>query len=294
LPARRKHAPPDDFTGHGRPYPSGADVTEWLDAGRFGNLALRLPPAALGLDVDAYRDKHGDRTLADREQQWGPLPPTWTTSSRPAPSGIRLYRVPTGLPWPGIAGPSIELITSGNRYAVVAPSIHPEGRPYQWRDPDGHTVDTIPSPDDLPDLPERWITGLCAGRGFAPGHEQTRAGPSGAEKHASHWREALRPGPACRYVTRRLDTFALEMPAAADRHGCALLFVGAMVAAGVQGHRGVDVALTTGEALFLRAVAGERGRHARAEWDRMLSGAVAKVGGDPTGAICFCDGGGRR
>jgi Bifunctional DNA primase/polymerase, N-terminal len=54
----------------------------------------------------------------------------------------------------------IEIIQRHHRYAVVWPSIHPEGRQYQWFDADGNVIDGPPRKADLPELPAMWLEGL--------------------------------------------------------------------------------------------------------------------------------------
>ena len=132
LPAGRKEAPPRGYTGRGAKTPTARQLATWRQRHLDGNLALHLPPGVLGIDVDAYGGKPGAETLAELEDRLGALPDTWRSSSRPDDpvSGIRFFRVPEGLEWPG-GLPGIELIHSGHRYAVVAPSIHPEGRRYR-------------------------------------------------------------------------------------------------------------------------------------------------------------------
>lgn len=168
-----KYPPPSGWTGHGAPYPSAADVAAWMETHGDRNIGLRMPPGVIGLDVDDYKDKTGAATLAELEAKLGPLPPTWVSSARPAPSGIRFYRVPTDPPinWPGEAGKFIEIIQPGHRYAVVWPSTNPEaaGAEYGWhfqhrtakRDEYGEAVVYPPKPFTLPMLPVRWIEGLA-------------------------------------------------------------------------------------------------------------------------------------
>lgn len=164
----RKSPPPSGWTGHGAPYPSGADVASWIETHGDRNIGLRMPPGVIGLDVDHYKNKTGAATLAELEQRFGPLPPTWVSSARPAPSGIRFYRIPHEragvINWPGEAGKFIEIIQPGHRYAVVWPSTNPEaaGAEYRWHcstrlDP----APDVPSPSDLTPLPVRWIEGLA-------------------------------------------------------------------------------------------------------------------------------------
>lgn len=163
------------------------------------NIGIRLPDGVIGIDVDAYTkgvvksggkkakkgkqskkvDKQaskqgvasrGDETLRDLETRLGPLPPAPASSARGRPgrygSGIRLYRVPKGLEFPGKLGPGIETIQWWHRYVAVAPSIHPLTRtPYRWYDPneEGEPVGDevyLPSLDEIPKLPKAWLEHL--------------------------------------------------------------------------------------------------------------------------------------
>jgi hypothetical protein len=156
LPPRAKALPPTGRTGYG-----GVNMTvaEIAAARWAGNIALRMPTDVLGLDVDAY--KGGDRTLKDLVALLGALPKTWISfNGRIDGSGIRFYRVPPNMVWiTALAG--IEIIQWNHRYAVVFPSIHPEGRPYQWVDQaEGVVSDVLPLVEDLPELPWAWVAHL--------------------------------------------------------------------------------------------------------------------------------------
>jgi hypothetical protein len=156
LPARCKYPPPEGLTGFDGTDLEAADIgaLEWE-----GNVGLRVPVDVIGIDVDAYRG--GLDTLHDLTEKLGKLPPTWIIhSGRNDDSGIRLFRVPEGLTWiTTLAG--IDIIQRNHRYAVAPPSVHPEGRVYQWWD---QTIkaqaETIPHVDDLPYLPWAWISEL--------------------------------------------------------------------------------------------------------------------------------------
>jgi hypothetical protein len=161
LPPRDKAEPPKGWTGHGAPWPSGADVTEWAANGHgAGNIGIRMPDDVVGIDVDDYDDKGGGETLAKLEARLGLLPPSPKSTSRPDDpvSGIRFYQVPGGRHWHD-PGPGVEVIQHTYRYAVVAPSIHPEGRSYLWLAPDGAQIPG-PAVADLPVLPEAWVGDL--------------------------------------------------------------------------------------------------------------------------------------
>ena len=161
LPYRAKTWPPDGFTGHNGVDPSYADCMTWADAGPR-NLALRVPSDVIGLDVDAYADKPGGETLSKLVSEYGPLPATWLSTSRgDGISGIRLYRVPAGTTLPTKL-PGIELIQRHHRYVTAWPSVHPEGRVYQWVDEaTGEIGCEVPPYERIPDLPAAWIDGLA-------------------------------------------------------------------------------------------------------------------------------------
>src|SRR5262249_29788524 len=83
------------------------------------------------------------------------LPPTWSSGSRDDGSGIFLFAVPPlpdGKRWKQAPMPGVEVCQRRHRYVVCWPSLHPEGRVYQWRD-HGEGVDAIPRPEDIATLP---------------------------------------------------------------------------------------------------------------------------------------------
>lgn len=160
LPAGQKAPPPEGRTGYG-----GSDLTEAevRAAAWAGNVGLRMPPDVIGLDVDVYHG--GDVTLTELLARCGKLPNTWIAhSGRNDGSGIRFYRVPVGLAWvASLAG--IELIQRIHRYAVVFPSIHPDGRAYGWVDQNELAFTSeLPVVEDLPELPWMWISELSRAR----------------------------------------------------------------------------------------------------------------------------------
>jgi P4 family phage/plasmid primase-like protien len=169
LPYKEKKFPPKGFTGKGGTMPTSQDLSKWGE--RQSNICLRLPKNVIGIDVDNYEDKQGLRTLQEHEAKWGELPPTWTSTARAGGSGIRLYRVPddrmylTQLKRTGAAESDIEIIQFGHRYVVTHPSLHPEGPTYKWYDPEGNCTTEgdeieIPTVDELPELPLKWVDGL--------------------------------------------------------------------------------------------------------------------------------------
>lgn len=205
LPPRAKKNPPGGYTGKTGKYPTDGKITNWIFDHPHGNICLRMPGDVLGIDVDAYPydyvddkgNRHqgvktGDLVLAKLEAELGPLPLTWRSSSRGnGPSGIRFYRVPSGLLW-GDFGEHLEGIWWGHRYAVVYPSINPDsGNRYLWIDetaPRPVWGADIPKVTDLPDLPDSWVAAFGRSkdevarppRQAQPDHDRIRPGFTGS------------------------------------------------------------------------------------------------------------------
>lgn len=282
----QKSPPPGGFTGHGAPYPSDADIGAWETGPEAGyNIGMRMPAGVIGLDIDAGYTKiehgkevvkRGEVTLAELEARLGPLPPTWVSSARPAPSGIRFFRVPElldGRPinWPGEAGKFIEIIQPGHRYAVVWPSTNPDadGASYEWRTEAGadqHGGAAVPNPQRLAWLPEAWV------RGLALAYDRAEKSDLAGSDMAAWW-ASLRTGAPCPLI-HSVCTKAVHALGAADgaRHEAARDALSAIVRAGGEGHRGAPEAVHVLGSAFERAVGSERARGG--EWQRLVSGAV--------------------
>lgn len=148
LPAGHKAPPPGpsqvgfSTTGAAHSTLSASDLTVFFtDRSRtdpntgetipYANVGLVMPPGVVGLDVDAYDGKRGGETLAELQRTTSGLPDTYRSSSRDdGISGIYFYRCPDADRLTDL--PGIDIIRPSHRYAVVAPSIHPQGRPYRW------------------------------------------------------------------------------------------------------------------------------------------------------------------
>lgn len=298
LPVGDKWPPPRGFTGWAGADPSGPDVQAWVDGPEgAGNVALRLPAGVYGLDVDDYGGKSGGAALARLVATNGPLPATWVVGSRvESVSGIRLYRadLPVGRRWldePAGHGAGVEAIHLGHRYAVAWPSIHPEGRKYVWRRPDGVLAGDgeVPRPEDLPAMPAAWVEALStlgeARTGEQAGHEETVTVVRG-----------FRDGDPCTRVTEARARAAGRLREASD--GAALHPAGRdatheIVALGHEGHVGARAALAEHYSMFVEVRAARDGGRATArgaaegEWWRLVRGAVGKLTG-PAATSCDC------
>ena len=294
LPARAKKDPPRGFTGRGGVDPSFPDVYTWTETKADGNIGLRMPDTIVGIDVDDYGDKPGRTTIATYEAINGPLPASWRSTSRAARgrSGIVFYRVPPGLAWPGqLDGGGVELIQRGHRYAVVWPSVHPEGGTYQWYDPDGNPSIAIPRPDQLPALPDAWVQTLTGGRAAT---ESTKAtvGDAAALQWIASQPHATDPQ-QCDAVRSIVASY---LASAAAAHTAMTTASAALVRHAEGRHHGVVDALIQVRTAFIGKVTA-RGYstprtpdEAAREWTRSLTGAVGMCVGDPGPVTCDCYG----
>lgn len=292
LPAKEKKYPPKGRTGRMGEDVSYPDMYAWQEDRPEGNICLRMPHHVVGLDVDAYGEKMGGQTLAMFEAMHGTLPPTWRSSSRDdKTSGIRFYRVPDGLEWPGeLDGGGIEIIQRRHRYAVVAPSIHPEGGTYRWYTPDGHPSLAIPSPDDLPELPEAWVQAITGGRLAS---EISRIAVD--EKQALGWvasqaKSGEKPCPAMAQILVALQS------SPQSKHDSMNTAVLTAVRYAEGGHSGAADILGAIRKYFRGIVTAPGYEHPRteseadSEWLRSVKGAVGICLGDPGPQTCDCYG----
>ncbi|HEX8006043.1 MAG TPA: bifunctional DNA primase/polymerase [Trebonia sp.] len=296
LPPMRKGPPPSGYTGWAGVDPSGADVQAWVDGREgAGNIALHMPPGVYGLDVDAYGSKTGAAALERLVAELGPLPATWSVSSREdGVSGIRLFRaqLPTGRVWvdePGGHGAGIESVHVGHRYAVVAPSVHPDTeRLYQWRD-GVHlgTVEAAPTINELAELPAAWVERLSRPGEIRSG---TMAGHDETVQVVTSWRD----GDQCTRVAAGYQRAVEALRAVRDGaalHPPANDALWELACLGNEGHRGARRALADHYGAWMPAAVehGRDEREADAEWWRLVRGAVGKLDPSATRAACDCD-----
>lgn len=281
LPRGKKGPPERGFTGYDGRDPDTAKIEAWKRRG--GNVALRLPESVLGLDVDAYGDKPGARTWAAAAAELGEPGSTWRSTARhdDPTSGIRFYRVPPGRRWADALGPGVEVVHHGHRYAVVAPSEHPDGPAYGWYDPDGLPVAGYPKVMELPELPSEWIGRLD--RGDVADHDhKAELDEAGVEEWLAGLPDGLPGGEPDAAVLAVLDRAEADLAGGRSRHETARDRVLDLVRKGEQGLPGVRAALDTLQAMFLDAAGDDPARDAEGEWSRMLAGAVEIVVERPT------------
>lgn len=280
LPYARKKSPPTGYTGDAGAYPSYADLATWADDGPR-NICQRMRADVIGIDVDAYAGKPGAQTLDTLVTAFGPLPPTFMSTSRDdGVSGIRYYRVPPGTTLRDSL-PGIELIQRHHRYAVVWPSVHPDtGQAYRWVDlATGEDDCPVPAVDDLPALPQAWVDGLSAAR-----HSATKADLDDADMRAVV--AGFPEGEPCDHVIKAAGR-ALEGTSRHDAYNKAVLAVAGHARRGCPG--GATVLSRLHRAFVAEIAApGERATAAEAEheWRRSVTGALAIVAAEPQGSGC--------
>ncbi len=277
LPYGEKTPPPEGYTGYTGAEPSYADCTTWAEDG-INNIALRVPPNVIGLDVDAYDGKPGGDTLMRLVDTHGALPPTYLSTSRSdGMSGIRLYRVPPGTTFPTKL-PGIELIQNFHRYAVVWPSRHPNGQLYQWIDErTAQPTITPPAIDAIPELPAEWVAGL-----LVEGKQQ-------ADKANLNLAEAMailaemRQGEPCRHILAA----AGKAVAGGDRHDSYNEAILAVLGYGRRGCPGAHMVIERLKSSFTAEIADRSTKtEAAAEFRRGLLGAIAIVANEIPGQTC--------
>lgn len=273
---------PRGVTGRNSQAIEYATVVDWMFHRPDDNIAVRLN-GIIGIDVDAYdKDgvvKRGDETLTTAERLWGPLPPTWRSTSRePAnPSGIRFYRVPKGLefqtivklPNPdGEVTGDIEIVQHSHRYAVVWPSVHPDtGATYRWYNPAGVVAIDPPDTLELPALPQRWVDELTLVR--APIDERPPAPVTAQLALPADWHPKV-----TEHYQQGLD--AVSGPAG-SRHDNTLQVVGRLARDESRARPGATTALGLLRERFVAAIGDDRQRDPAREFESMLDGSRALI-----------------
>src|SRR6266576_1613645 len=277
LPHGTKYPPPTGFTGRVDRWPTIAEIERWHIEYEDGNLGLRLPADVIGIDCDGYGEKLGFQTMRERVQQWGPLPPTTRSTSRDDGSGIYLFRIPEGLAWPGEVGPGVEIVQMAHRYAVAWPSIHPEGRQYNWLT-GKNTQAGIPNPEDLPELPAAWVAGLTGGL-LDAGRVKAELTDDGI----SQWLRRNGDGAMCPDMRNAVERGVLRITAGGSRHEATRDLSTLLCCLAAEGHGGLIKALNRVGIAFAAAAGNERVNGG--EWARLWQGAVLyAVGKFPTPA----------
>lgn len=268
LPPRAKANPPAGYTGVTGVDPDPTTIANWCSSAGDGNLALRLPPDVIGVDLDLYKDPTAYARLVELT---GPLPQTIVSGSKTDGSGIYLYRVPPlpdGKRFLDAPVEAVEVVQHGHRYVVAWPSIHPDGNQYRWWAQEGdETLDGPPAIDDdrIAELPWRALEALTVDRHV---YDQREAAPVTltdgiqSEKVMGLLREGL---DACEGLS-------------GGRHDTIAKTSAALIRASDNGEPGVREALEVLGRAFVAAITPDRppGVPER-EWADLVKGGMALV-----------------
>lgn len=282
IPANGKRTKRDGHHGRGKPWVTDEEIADWSAQFAAANIAARLPRDVVGLDIDAYDGKPGAETLAQLEDELGPLDPTVISTSRDdGVSGIRLFRIPEryrNVMWPGKAGPGIDIIWHGNRYVMAWPSVHPDtGAVYEWwqETPDRDEwlpLDGVPDLDGLPQLPSDWCDYFA--QPASNGSGRTDVGDVRA------WLLEYGSGRMCDQMAADVERCLGEIPGGA--HEAVRDGVLAVVKDAADGHTGMWEARGKIRVAFMHEMTS-RGRRrlavAQVEWESMVAGAVEIAAG---------------
>lgn len=300
FPPGAKHPPPKGYTGHEGRWPDDEQIATWArEERRLSNLALRVNYGLIGIDVDAYDTKTGGLTLKEAETRWGPLPPTWRSTARidDDVSGIRVFRVPVGvffrsvIQFKNLELADIEIIQPHHRYVTAWPSIHPKiGQQYRWFGPDGTQLpqNQVPSVEDIPALPEAWVTGLSRDSvreevfdGSAPNRPREEDAVVDEEVY-NRLAHLVDNGMPDAVVTARLEKAFLELTAGSgSRYDTTRDHVAALMRFHSWGRTGVSRALAELFSAYVMEVADTRPRRvAEAEFERFIEGAALLIAAD--------------
>jgi hypothetical protein len=134
-----------------------ATIRAWWTEHPDANIGLA--PAASNLVVLDVDPRHGGHlTLADLEAKHGPLP--WTVESQTGSGGRHIFfQCPTAPVRTGsnALGPGLDILLN-SPYAVLSPSIHPNGRAYMWE------ASSEPGMIEITPMPEWMVELLSAPR----------------------------------------------------------------------------------------------------------------------------------
>lgn len=291
LPEKSKASPPGGYTGHHGEIPDADTYKRWAKSFPKGNVAFRPADGLIGFDIDTYT--HGDK-VKDGHQEWrdlcarhGSPPPTVTSTARdPEVSGIRWYKVPKGLKWPGKIGEAIEVVQHVHRYAVVWPSVHPElETTYKWYNADGGEMSVPPRDGHFAELPEEWVRAITSGQVY----EKPNTLDVSLDEVDS-WIEERPQGEPCREMLAQLDRTLGKLSGDGGAYETTLAGVWALVNLSIDGHNGILAALTDLAQAYGNEIStrGDDQRDAASEWQRMISGAVSKLATRETSPHCWC------
>lgn len=275
LPIGQKFPPPVGRTGAEGTPPSYEEIIEEARQVPDRNIAVRACDGIIGIDVDAYDGKPGLDTLNRMSAELGDLPDTIMSTSREDASGIRMFRIPAGVKLVTKL-PGIEFVQAHHRYVVCWPSVHPEGRVYQWVDTrTGEVLDRVPDTEDVPELPAAWLEHLRVDGHRSNG--KATAAPDEITERLAQW---CRPGTPCEHLEEALAAARQEAEAGNARHDVCMKYQLVIIRLGECDHEGALTAMNRLKKWFFEAIGDDR--DVTKEWADGWKGAARVVMADPS------------
>ncbi|MDD2326420.1 MAG: hypothetical protein PHW63_10585, partial [Alphaproteobacteria bacterium] len=279
LPAGEKFPPPLKTTGN-IPVLKPAEIEKlWNGVGDDFNLGLRVQVEGdhdvISLDVDHYEEKQGRVFLTDMEHELGQLDldtiPRSTRRGVESPSAQFFFRVPRGVKWKASACSDVDIVQLTHRYAAVYPS-EINGMRYTWYQ--GNDEIEIPRVEDLPILPDRWVSYLK--KGSVGKLTKSRKGTFVSRSSQDNYREAvnwLRTNISgwdsnenmSQSLKKVSDSEEFLANLDANGHDTMVSSVHGAIMLGVEGHLGLKAALYKIEKNFVNAVSIVKARRSEAD-----------------------------
>jgi hypothetical protein len=275
LPAGQKFPPPKGRTGADGQFPGYDSIVREASEHPDSNIAIRACGGIIGIDVDAYDGKPGLETLHRMAEELGELPDTIMSTSRTDDSGIRMFRIPEGVKLVTKL-PGIEFVQQHHRYVVCWPSVHPEGRVYQWiNTATGEILSQVPDVEEVPELPETWVEHLRVDARHSNGKSTTA--PSEIAEQLGRW---CKSGTPCEHLEEALASARKEVEAGNSRHDVCMKYQLLIIRLGESDHEGALTAMARLRTWFFDAIGDDR--DVSKEWKDGWTGAARVVLNNPT------------
>lgn len=105
-----------------------AEILDWWDRNPHYNIGCAVPPGMVAVDIDVQHG--GDTEFAKLVDQYGRLPETWVAQT--GNGGWHYWFRTTVSRFEPTLCPGVDLKPGGKGYVLMPPSVHPNGRRYQW------------------------------------------------------------------------------------------------------------------------------------------------------------------
>lgn len=130
------------------------DIFAWWEEHPDYGIGLPVPPGMVVIDPD--KQHGGDIAFRKLVDQHGPLPETWCAQT--GNGGWHLWFATDCTRFPDKLCEGVDFRSGGKHYVVAPPTIHPNGRRYQWIRPPSARPARLPA----------WVTDIAHKPDFRP------------------------------------------------------------------------------------------------------------------------------